>query len=99
MSEQATLVAYTDRRKYNEFAADIARRLKCVDIDENSTIWHYTSGTGLLGIMKSQSLFSTQVSCLNESGEVRYAAGIFLEALTEKLKLKQVPLLLFSEKP
>jgi hypothetical protein len=49
------------------------------------TVWHYTSGPGLISIIESGSIYATQVACLNESTEIRYAASKVREALTELL--------------
>jgi hypothetical protein len=53
-------------------------------------LWHYTGGSGLLGILSTQSVYSTQVSCLSDSSEIRYASFVFREALS-RLGQKQVP--------
>ena len=49
--------------------------------DPELIVWHYTSGHGLLSIIESGTLFSTQVSCLNDATEIRYAASKLREAL------------------
>jgi hypothetical protein len=36
-------------------------------------LYHYTSGNGLIGIIKSGKLWSTQVNCLNDASEYVYA--------------------------
>ena len=70
-----------DITQYQQFITDQANILKCLDIDPNQTLWHYTSGEGLIGIIESGTLFTTQVSCLNDSTEVRYAAKLLRDAL------------------
>ena len=35
-------------------------------------IWHYTNADGLIGILKSGHIWSTQVACMNDSLEQRY---------------------------
>jgi hypothetical protein len=47
-------------------------------------LWHYTSGDGLMGILGEGSLWSTHVSCLNDTGELNYAHGLLLDALREQ---------------
>lgn len=44
-------------------------------------IWHYTNGRALIDIMSSQTLWSTQVSCLNDLTEIRYSVKLLLDAL------------------
>ncbi len=53
--------------------------------DPEQIVWHYTSGAGLIGIIESGTIFGTQVSCLNDATEIRYAAARLREALTERL--------------
>jgi hypothetical protein len=38
-------------------------------------LYHYTSGDGLIGIIRSKQLWSTQIACLNDSTEIGYALG------------------------
>src|ERR1700730_4233817 len=37
-----------------------------------SPLYHYTAGNGLIEIIKSGELWSTQVACLNDSSELLY---------------------------
>jgi hypothetical protein len=45
------------------------------------TLWHYTTGDSLIKIITSGKLWATQVSCVNDRTEVRYAARLYKEAL------------------
>lgn len=47
------------------------------------TLWHYTSGDSLLKIIDSGTMWSTQVSCVNDQVELRYAQSMFYHALKE----------------
>jgi hypothetical protein len=38
-------------------------------------LYHYTSGDGLIGIVRSKQLWSTQIACVNDSTEIGYALG------------------------
>jgi hypothetical protein len=69
----------TDR--YRQFFLQIARDLNSMAIPPDTTLWHYTHGTALLQIIDSMSIFSTQISCLNDTTELRYASRLFHEAL------------------
>src|SRR5690348_540088 len=77
-----------DHRRYNEFLFSVAKDvLQCVTPPASKLLWHYTDGQGLLGIVQSGSLYATQVSCLNDAAEIRYASRIFKSALA-KLKVE-----------
>lgn len=55
-------------------------------ISENevkSTLYHYTSMTGLLGIIKTERMWFTSVFHLNDPSELRYVVNIALEMLRE----------------
>jgi hypothetical protein len=51
----------------------------------NDLVWHYTSGDGLIKILSSGTIFATQVSCLNDSTEIRYSASVLRTALSKLL--------------
>ena len=80
------LVTQEDFRDYAHFAEGVAAKLgfksKLPDV-----IWHYTSAPGLLGILESGSLYATQLACLNDQSEIRYAVFQFRSAL-QKLRSK-----------
>jgi hypothetical protein len=46
-------------------------------------LWHYTNGAGLIGIISSGTIYSTQASCLNDNSEVRYATRLVRKALLD----------------
>jgi len=48
-------------------------------------LYHYTSGNGLIEIIKNGELWSTQVACLNDSSEMLYP----IELLRTKVKEKR----------
>jgi hypothetical protein len=75
------LVLPEDMERYRLFIEDQIKLLRSLEIDAEKVLWHYTSGQGLLGIIESGALFATQVSCLNDSTEVRYASQLFRDAL------------------
>jgi hypothetical protein len=47
-------------------------------------VWHYTNADGLIGILKSGQIWSTQVACLNDSLEQRYFGDIVHRLVKEK---------------
>jgi hypothetical protein len=70
-----------DLDRYRVFVDDQVKALKSAEFDPEKTLWHYTSGAGVLGIIETGTLFATQVACLNDSTEVRYASQLFRDAL------------------
>jgi hypothetical protein len=72
-----------DRLKYNDFILEQIKELGCLAYDREAIVWHYTTGPGFVGIVESGSLYATQVACLNDSTEIRYALKLYRDALTE----------------
>ena len=69
---------------YQEYVIGLLGGLDCrPDLDD--LVWHYTSGDGLIKILDSGTIFSTQVSCLNDSTEIRYSASVLRTALSKLL--------------
>jgi hypothetical protein len=75
----------TRTEKFQKFTASQVERLGSFNFDPGTLLWHYTTGEGLKLILESGTLFSTQVSCLNDSTEIRYSIALFKKALTELL--------------
>ena len=78
-------VLQEDRTEYIAFAKELAKDLGAFDFQADTVLWHYTTGSALLSIIGSGAIFSTQVSCLNDSTEVRYGAKLFRDALSRLL--------------
>jgi hypothetical protein len=74
-----------DRESYWKFVREQATALGAIGFGPDTLLWHYTDGRGLLGIVSSGAIYSTQVSCLNDSSEVRYGQLLFQRALTDVL--------------
>jgi hypothetical protein len=70
-----------DIAQYRSFVDEQINLLQSLKFDPDHCVWHYTSGDGLLGIIESGTLWATQVSCLNDSTEVRYGLNLFRDAL------------------
>ena len=49
-----------------------------------ATVWHYTTGQGLLAILEDKSLWATQIACLNDTSEYGYGSDILFEAFLRK---------------
>jgi hypothetical protein len=68
---------------YQQFVMNQVTELLSGTPDKPPTLWHYTSGENLINIIKSGELWSTQVSCLNDQLELRYAQSLLLKALID----------------
>lgn len=76
-------VSPEEKQKYEALITDQVTALKCLDINRNELVWHYTSGNALLNIVASGKLYATQVSCLNDSTEVRYGETLLRDAFAD----------------
>jgi len=74
-----------DLDSYQQILKRQIDRLGTFEFDPETVLWHYTNGQGLLGILSSGTLYSTQVSRLNDSSEIRYGQALFQKALTESV--------------
>ena len=73
----------SNAEKYRAYLDQQIRALGSFDYDQDAILWHYTDGKGLIGMVESGMFYSTQVSCVNDSSEVRYAQRLFRAALTD----------------
>jgi len=48
---------------------------------EPSTIWHYTTADGLLGIVKNQQLYMSHILCMNDTEELEHGISHILQAI------------------
>ena len=62
--------------KYQEFVSQQVKQLGSLDFDREVILWHYTNGGGLLGILETGTIFSTQASCVNDITECRFRVTI-----------------------
>src|ERR1700722_12508935 len=53
------------------------------------TLWHYTTQSGLLGIIRGKSLWATKIHYLNDSSEFSYALGLVGEILEKRIEVEQ----------
>jgi hypothetical protein len=67
--------------QYINFAVELTKDLNSISKAPDTILWHYTTGATLISIFESMSLYSTQLSCLNDSTELRYASRLFQQAL------------------
>jgi hypothetical protein len=75
--------------KHQEFVRRQVEQLGSLNFDREVIPWHYTNGAGLLGILETGSIFSTQVSCVNDSTECRFWVTIALAILMATLQLSR----------
>jgi hypothetical protein len=57
-------LSQSEIKRYQEFIEGEVKSLGVLDFLHETMLWHYTNGPGLIGIVESGVLFSTQVSCL-----------------------------------
>lgn len=50
------------------------------------TLYHYTSFTGLLGIIKSQSLWASDIRFLNDAAEMKHTADLLRDEIARRLE-------------
>jgi Protein of unknown function (DUF2971) len=72
-----------EKKRYVTFVQEQLKALGALEVRQEDSVWHYTTGDALLSIVQSNTLYATQVSCLNDSMETRYATNLFREALLE----------------
>jgi hypothetical protein len=69
-------------QRHTNFIVHLTGDLGATFIPQDAILWHYTNGPALLAIIDSMSIFSTHISCLNDTSELRYASRLFQEALS-----------------
>jgi Protein of unknown function (DUF2971) len=79
-------VTLEENEKYRRFVSDVAKELGVFDFGGDDIIWHYTNGPGLIGILQSSTLFASQVSCLNDTTETKYATDLYKKAIAELIE-------------
>jgi hypothetical protein len=92
------MITPEEMQKFGAFMEEQVKLLKVLEFNNQDIIWHYTSGDALLGVVETGTLYATQVSCLNDSTEIRYGAkllrdafmNIQTDAMEEKLLLERI---------
>lgn len=82
-------VTLQENEKYRQFVSDVATEMGIFDFKGDDIVWHYTNGDGFLGILQSSSIYATQVSCLNDTTETKYASEIYKSAVAELIKERE----------
>jgi hypothetical protein len=75
----AARVTEDEKREYFDFVKSEIKKLGPKQLQP--VLWHYTSGDGLIGIIKSGKLWLTQISCVNDATELRYSQSLLLQAI------------------
>jgi hypothetical protein len=70
-------------KRYQAFVLSLAKEMGSLKFAPEAMLWHYTNGSALLAILGSMSIYSTQISCLNDATELRYGSRLFQDALKE----------------
>jgi len=81
LTMRPVLISQEDRERYVDFAVQLSRDLGSIAIPPDKVLWHYTNGSALISILNSMSIYSTHISCLNDTTELRYGSKLFLEAI------------------
>lgn len=81
-------VTLEENDKYRLFVNDLANRIGVFDFAPDQIVWHYTDGSGLLGIFQSATLFATQVASLNDPDETKYATDLYKEVVQQVMSEK-----------
>lgn len=79
-------ITLEENEKYRRFVSDVAREMGVFEFGGDDIIWHYTNGPGFLGILQSSTLFASQVSCLNDTTETKYATDLYRKAVSELIQ-------------
>jgi hypothetical protein len=74
-------IEYVREQDTNEYVNFCRHHIQSFSRPPVSEVWHYTNAEGLIGIFKSGQIWSTQVSCLNDSFEQRYFGSLVHAAI------------------
>jgi hypothetical protein len=70
-----------ENEKYRQYVSDVAKDMGIFDFQPDQIVWHYTNGTGFLGILQSATLYATQVASLNDVRETKYGTDLYKDAV------------------
>jgi hypothetical protein len=76
------IVTDVERNGYYNFALSELKKLAPSSIPK--VLWHYTTGTKLINIIETHSLWMTQISCLNDYSEMRYAVDLLRRSFRDR---------------
>jgi len=67
--------------KFRRITRQVSTDAGLMAFDPNMTTWHYTNGSGFLGMIESGSIRAMQVACVNDSTETVYATRLYRNAI------------------
>ena len=74
----ASIITEAEHRQYGQFCGDL---IKTMCRPPPPILWHYTSGSSLINIIRTGQLFATQIACLNDQSEYHYSVYLYRDAL------------------
>jgi hypothetical protein len=85
--EMAATIGPATRKQHTDAVAKIiaARLLRSMP----QQLWHYTTGDNLIKILESGELWSTQVSCVNDTTEFKHAVQLSRGAFERRLRMDE----------
>ena len=79
-----TVPTQSELASYGEFIDSQLKPIIVTAVQEMpSMLYHYTSGDSLIKIIKSGTLWATQVSCVNDQTELHYGQSLLINAIRE----------------
>jgi Protein of unknown function (DUF2971) len=78
-----------EKQRYMNFAIQLTRELESIKIPPGTLLWHYTNGSSLIAILDSMTIFSTHLSCLNDTTEWRYGSNLLQDAMAALRESRQ----------
>src|ERR1700721_2008634 len=82
-------VTLEENEKYGAFVRAKAQEVGLFAYEPDDIVWHYTDGSGFLGIVQSASIHATQVASLNDRNETQYASDLFKAAIEKLIEEKK----------
>lgn len=86
----AVYVREQDRQEYRNFCM---HHLRSFGRTLPPEVWHYTNAEGLIAILKTGQIWSTQISCLNDSSEQKYFGNLVHDEVKRQRSLNTDPTL------
>src|SRR5690348_16255623 len=80
MSDDIYAVTAEELQEYAKFSGGMAKQLLQ---PLPPVLWYYTSAATFARILKTNEVWSTQISCLNDYSEFRYAVKLLREELKQ----------------
>src|SRR6266481_7399641 len=82
-------VTLEENEKYGAFVRAKAKEIGLFAYKPDDIVWHYTDGSGFLGIVQSASIYATQVASLNDKNETKYATDLFKTSIENLIEEKK----------